>query len=170
MERPGSDEYNAYYGLYVGHVPDGDIFNILNTELGKAHELLDPLCDEDGEFRYAPGKWSLKEVLGHVIDTERVFGFRALSMARSDPAALPGMDQDHYAENCNAHGRPMADLLAEFDLIRRSTIALFKSFDDEMTQRRGMASGFEFSVRSFAWIIAGHEIHHRKVLAERYLS
>lgn len=169
MERPQDDEYNSYYRLYTQQVPEGEILGILSAEREKALKLLKPLAEGAAEFRYAPGKWSLKEVLGHVIDTERVFGYRAMCMARADPAPLPGMDQDLYGQNCNAHLRPLADLLEEFDLVRRSNTALFHSFDEAMTLRRGIASGFEFSVRSFAWIIAGHEIHHRKVLNKLYL-
>jgi hypothetical protein len=170
MERPQDEEYNSYYKLYTSQVPEGCIFEILSAELEKALELFKPLDDSAAEYRYAPKKWSLKEVLGHVIDTERVFGYRALCMARADPAPLPGMDQDLYGQNSNAHLRPLRDLLTEFDLVRRSNIALFRSFEEATTVRRGIASGFEFSVRCFAWIIAGHEIHHRKVITKRYLG
>lgn len=170
MQRPASDEYNSFFSLYVSHVPEGDIFDILSAELERVQDLLGPLSDRSAEFRYAPEKWSLKEVLAHVIDTERVFSYRALCVARADPANLPGMDSDQYAKNSNAHSRPLVDLLVEFDLIRRSTIALFRSFDEAMTVSRGIACGFEFSVRGFAWIIAGHGIHHREVITEHYLA
>ena len=169
MERPQNDEYNSYYGLYVNQAPEGDLFEILNSEMQRTLDLLSPLSEDQDAHRYEEGKWSVKEVLGHILDTERIFAIRALSIARGETADLPGMDQDVYADNSNAHHRPLADLLEEYQLLRRSNIALFRGLDPKTALLRGRASGFEFTVRSFLWIIVGHEIHHRRVLEERYL-
>jgi uncharacterized damage-inducible protein DinB len=170
MQRPEANEYFEYYGTYIGKVPDGDILAILEAELGKTLGLLGVLSDEEADYRYAPEKWSIKEVLGHIIDTERLFSHRALSFARNDPAPLPSMEQDDWAKFNNASRRTLAELLDELSAVRRSTIALFRSFDAEMWMRRGTASGYDFSVRTFPWIIAGHEMHHRGVLEEVYLN
>ena len=168
MERPGNDEYHEFYETYVSKVPDGSLLPILAANGLATRQLLAPLSEAQGEFRYAEGKWSIKEVLGHMIDSERLFGFRALAFARNDPAYQPGMDQDVWATSNNAHNRPMAQLLDEFEVVRNGHLALFRSFDDSHWLRRGTASGFEISVRALAWIVAGHELHHRGVIEERY--
>ena len=170
MKRPHPSEHAEYYGLYVNQVPDGDVLEILDEEVGRTVELLGGLPPEWETYRYEPGKWSVREVMGHVVDGERLFGYRALSIARADPADLPSMDQDQWAGSSNAGDRPLAALLDDLERARRSSIAMFESFDEEMWARRGMASGFEFSVRTFPYILAGHEIHHRRVLEERYLK
>ena len=169
MERPQPSEYNEYYGTYIGKVPRGDILELLARGIAETRDLLDDVPPEWETYRYEPGKWSVREVVAHVLDAERVFGYRALSIARADPAPLPGMDQDLWAANANAEGRPLASFLQELDHLRRSHIAMFAGFADEMWGRRGVASGFEFTVRTFPYILVGHEIHHRRVLEERYL-
>lgn len=170
MERPGHDEYNEFYETYVSKVPDGPLLPTLAASGLATRQLLAPLSDAQGQFRYAEGKWSIKEVLGHILDTERLFGFRAVAFARNDPSPQPGMDQDVWAAANNAHTRPMAQLLEELEAVRNGHLALFRSFTEEHWQRRGTASGFEVSVRALAWILAGHEIHHRGVLEDRYLN
>ena len=170
MRRPQPSEYEEYYGLYVGQVPDGDILQILADGVKRTVDLLGGVAPEQETFRYEPGKWSVREVVGHVVDVERVFGYRALSIARADPAALPGMDQDVWAAASNAADRPLARQLEDFRRARASNVAMFEGFDDAVWERSGTASGFPFSVRTFPWILAGHEIHHRRVLEERYLK
>ena len=170
IKRPQPDEYFEYYGRYIDKVPDGDICSILANELQVTLDLLGKVPPDREDYAYAPGKWSIKEVIGHVTDAERVFAYRALSFARRDPAHLPSMEENDWVRVSNATQRPLPELADEFAAVRRSSIALFSSFDDEMSQLRGTASGCEFSVRSIAYIIAGHEIHHRGVLEERYLS
>lgn len=170
MQRPEASEYFEYYGRYIEKVPEGDILSILESELAETLDLLDGLTEERANYRYAPGKWSVKEVIGHLIDVERLFSYRALSFARNDPAPLPSMEQEDWAKFNNASQRTLSELLMEFVAARRSSIAMFRSFDDGMWERQGTASGYRFSVRTFPYIIAGHERHHRGVLQERYLA
>ena len=170
MQRPQPSEYNEYYGLYVGQVPDGEILHILRDGVKRTVDLLAGLSPEQETYRYEPGKWSVREVVGHVIDVERVFGYRALSIARADPVPLPGMDQDVWAASSNAHHRPLAQQLEDFRAARASNVAMLAGFDDAVWERSGTASGYPFSVRTFPWILAGHEIHHRRVLEEKYLK
>ena len=170
MRRPERSECKDYYWLYIDRVPAAEVLEVLAEGVGNTTALLSRLSAEQETFRYAEGKWSIRQVIGHLVDTERVFAFRALSMARADPAPLPPMDQDPWNDRSNSHRRTLASQLEELDLCRRSHVAMFRSFDDEMWSRRGTASGFGFTVRSLPYIIAGHEIHHRRVLEDRYLS
>ena len=170
MQRPEPSEYAEYYGLYVNQVPEGGILDLLARGVRRTGEMLGSLPTDWETYSYAPGKWSIREVVGHIVDTERLFGYRALSMARADAAALPGMDQDQWSAASNAADRPLAALLSDLERARHSSIALFESFDDAMWDRSGTASDCHFGVRSFPYIMAGHEIHHQKVLDERYLK
>lgn len=170
IPRPDPSEYFAYYDTYVRRVPDGDILTVLAEGVAKTLALLDGIPPELEEYRYAPGKWSVREVIGHVIDAERVFAHRALHFARRDPQPLPSMDEGDYARASNAGRRSLRDLADELEAVRKSSIRLFRSFDEATLDYRGTASGYEFSVRSIPYIIAGHEIHHRSVLGERYLG
>lgn len=169
LHRPDDSEYHEYYRLYTAKVPDGNIVGTLSDQIIESVALYESVPPESETFAYAPGKWSIREALGHVIDTERVFAFRALCFARRDPAPLPSFDQDEWVDVSNAGQRPLADLLEEWSLLRKTNVAMFRSFDEETGARRGIASEREFSVRSFAWIIAGHELHHGQLLVERYL-
>jgi hypothetical protein len=170
LERPEASELDPYYAHYVGLVPDGDVITTLRTQIDDTAALLDGLRPTQETLRYAPGKWSVREVIGHVIDTERVFVVRALRFARRDSAPLPSFDQDDYVAQSNAHDRPLSGLMAELRLVRAATIAMFHSFEPTWGLRRGIASDRAFTVRAIAWIIAGHELHHRDILAERYLG
>lgn len=169
QKRPQSNDYAPYYGKYVMLVPEGDFLQILETQIQDMKLLLEPLTDEQADFRYAPGKWSIKETLGHVNDAERIFGVRILRIARGDQTPLPGFEQDDYVKISNAPSRKLSDLLEEFAAIRRATIALIRSLDDASWLRRGTASGKEVTVLAVAFIIAGHSLHHRKIFAEKYL-
>ncbi len=168
LPRPAPDEHASYYANYIGQVPDGDIVDLLATQVDETVTLLSAVSPERETFRYAPGKWSVREVVGHIIDTERVFAARALWFARQAEGAQPSMDQDRWAEVSNAGDRPLADLTAELRAVRDASLALFASFDDETGLRRGIASGNTFTVRAIAWIIAGHERHHAAILRREY--
>ena len=167
--RPSTTEHDPFYSTYIDKVPDGPIVELLQSELDQALAVLRAIPPELETYAYAEGKWSVREALGHVIDTERVFGFRALNFAREASAQLPGMDQEVWSAVSNAGDRPLAELIDEFEAVRRGHVAMFGGFDDAVWERRGFASGFEGSVRALAYIITGHEIHHREVLQARYL-
>ena len=170
MQRPAPTEYPDFYAGYVGGVPDGEILTLLRLELDRTSSLLRALTPERASHRYGEGKWSVKEVVGHLIDTERMFGYRAHCFARQDPAPLPGFDQEDYVRSSNAADRPLAELVDELNAVRQSNIALFQSLDDAMWSHRGIGSECEFTVRALAYIVVGHEIHHRSVIEERYLN
>ena len=170
LHRPRADEHAPYYGLYISQAPEGDILEAMARLVDETQQLLAPLTDEEQTFRYQAGKWSPREIIGHLIDTEWTFTYRAIFFARADPATLPPFDQDLWSRTADAHERPMADLLHEFSAIRKATIATFRSFRHEDWVRRGTANHCEFTVRAMPFILAGHELHHRKVLVERYLN
>ena len=170
MQRPAPTEYADFYVGYVSGVPDGEILTLLESEVDRTSSLLRGLTPEQASHRYGEGKWSVKEVVGHLIDTERMFGYRAHCFARQDPAHLPSFDQEDYAKSSNADDRPLNQLVDELNAVRQSNIVLFRSLDDAMWSRRGIGSDCEFTVRALAYIIVGHEIHHRAVIEERYLN
>ncbi len=167
-QRPEPNEYAEYYGRYIEKVPDGDIVEILSRQVEETVELL-AIPPERETYRYAAGKWSVREVVGHMTDVERVFALRALAFARKDPAALPSFEQDDYAATAGAHERALPELADEYRKVRASNVAMFQSFTKEAWARAGVASGCTFTVRAVAWIVAGHELHHREVLETRYL-
>jgi uncharacterized damage-inducible protein DinB len=169
MQRPDPSEYHDYYRRYIDKVPEGDVIVLLSSELERTLALLRRVPSERADYRYASDKWSVKEVVGHVIDSERTFAYRALAFARNDPAPLPSFEQEQYARFSNASRRPLRELAEELEWLRKSNVLLFKSFDEDMWARRGIASDVSFTVRTFPYIIVGHEIHHRRVLEERYL-
>jgi hypothetical protein len=169
-QRPADDEYGAYYGKYVAQVPDADIVAILATQIDDTMALLRKVGEEQAGHRYAPGKWSIREVIGHVTDTERVFGYRALRFARGDQTPLHGFDENAYVPAGQFDKRSLASVLAEFAAVRRATVALLAGLPDEAWARDGTASNARATVRGLAWIIAGHELHHREILATRYLN
>ncbi|WP_419937169.1 DinB family protein [Candidatus Palauibacter sp.] len=171
MKRPGPDEHADYYSTYIDRVPtDRPLADVLGEAPDALEALLSGLPVERETFAYEPGKWTCREVLGHVIDTERLFSYRALHIARADSAELPGMDQDEWAAASNAAGRPIAELLPEFRGLRAANAAFFASLDEDALSRRGVASGSECTVRAIIHIIAGHELHHREMLRARYLA
>jgi hypothetical protein len=166
--RPQSDEYNPYYERYISLVGSEDIIGLLTRQALEAATLFNS-ANAKADFRYAPGKWSVKEMLGHVNDTERIMAYRALRIARGDKTPIEGYEQDHYVRDGNFGQRTLADLIEEFADVRTATLALFRNFDAEAGLRRGVANKNEVSARALAYIIAGHELHHRKVLEEKYL-
>ena len=167
LKKPEANEYAEYYSRYISLVPEGDIVATLETQTKKFLDFLRALPEAKGSYRYAPNKWSVKELLGHVIDAERVFAYRALRFARGDQNPLMGFEQDDYVRSAG-HGRAkMADLIEEFELVRKADILMFKQLDNAAWTRRGTASGNEISVRALANILAGHVEHHWKVLKEK---
>jgi hypothetical protein len=168
MARPDPEEYAAYYHGYVALVPDGDILGTLSRQGRDLPALLREIPERHGDHRYADGKWTVKEVLGHLVDTERVFGCRALVFARGDRTPLPGMDPDDYVSGGRFGSRTIDDLAGELEALRRSHLHLLRALDDEAWARRGTASGCTFTTRAVAWILAGHPMHHVRVLEERY--
>ena len=170
MRPPQPSDYHEYFGPIIGLVPDGDIFSILEQGLDQTLEMLRSLAPGAADYRYAPGKWSIKDVIGHLIDSERTFAYRAFCFARGAEGPLPDFEADPYADAAGASSRSIQDLARELEALRRSTLELFRSFDEEMAGRCGESTGgFRFAVRAFPWIIAGHEIHHRRLIEQRYL-
>lgn len=169
FDRPGPGEHHEYYSLYIDRVPDGDVLDTLERQVEETADLLSSVAPERETRRYAPGKWSIREVVGHIIDAERVFAYRALHFAREDGAPLPSMEQEPWAAASNAGQRDLVDLVSELRTTRRSHVLMFRGLGADAPLRRGVASGREFTVRSLPWIIAGHELHHADVLRERYL-
>jgi len=170
ISRPEETEYLPYYERYVSLVPGDNILEVLGNQLDETLALLRSVPETRAGFRYAEGKWSVKELVGHMIDTERIFAYRALRFARNDRTPLPGYEQDDYIRNASFDACTLADLAAEFESVRRSTLFLFKHLDTDAWMRKGLASEAEVSVRALAYIIAGHELHHREILRDRYLS
>lgn len=167
--RPAPTEYDAYYHGYVSAVPDGDIIDILDRQRISLGELIAAIPPDRADYRYAPGKWTTREVIGHVIDAEWVFTSRALWFARGIATPLPGMDQDEFMSGANFGDRSLSGLAAEFAGLRSADTVLFKSFGEDIMSRVGVASGAEITVRALAHIIAGHAFHHMRVIEERYL-
>jgi uncharacterized damage-inducible protein DinB len=170
IERPQPGEYPEYYNHYVGLVKEGNILELLFSEHMETMELLTSLDEETLAFRYAPGKWTIREVTQHIMDTERILGYRALCFARGEQASLPGFDENLYATNSNANRRKIDDMVRDLSVARASTTELFKSFDAEQLLRTGTANNKKVSVRSILYFLLGHEIHHRNVIGERYLN
>jgi hypothetical protein len=168
--RPAQDEYAPYYEKYVSLVPAGDIVETLERQSADTLALLRSVPEDRAGSSYEPGKWSVKELVGHVIDTERVFSHRALRFARGDRTPLPGYEQDDYVRAANFDARPLSSIAEEFERVRAATVALLRSFDQEAWTRRGSANHNEVSVRALAHILAGHELHHINILRERYLK
>jgi hypothetical protein len=170
INKPDETEYVPYYGKYVSLVPEGNILGVLIGQIDDTTALLLSIPEERGGFRYAPDKWSIKELVGHMIDTERIFSYRALRFARGDKTELPGYEQDDYVRGGSFDDVPLADLAAEFATVRQATVLLFMHLNGEAWTRRGTANESEVSVRALAHIIAGHELHHRSVLRDKYLT
>lgn len=167
--RPESNEYAPYYEKYVSLVPDADLVETLERQGAETLALLRGLDEGRGGHRYEPGKWSVRQLVGHVNDAERIFSYRALAIARGDRAPLPGMEQDEWMAGVDFDARTLASLADEFEAVRAATVQLLRHLSPEAWSRRGTASDNEVTVRALAYIIAGHEAHHVRVLRERYL-
>jgi hypothetical protein len=170
IQRPDETEYQPHFSRYIALVPEGEIVALLTTQNESTMALLRGLPESSGAFRYAPDKWSIKELVAHLSDAERIFAIRALRFARRDETPLPGFEENDYVRAGGFDAYPLADLAAGFENVRRSTVSLFKLMSSEASKRRGKANGAEISVRALAYVIAGHEIHHVNVLRTRYLE
>jgi len=170
ITRPAPADYLPYYGRYIDLVPGEDLLTALREGSEATRRLIEPLPESRGDFRYAPDKWSLKEVLLHVSDTERVFAYRALRFSRKDLTPLPGFDQDQWMAGGGFDARSLKSLVAELRAVRAASLALFESLDEEAWDRAGTANDARMSVRALAFVIAGHELHHQRVLRERYIG
>jgi len=170
IPRPEPSEYVPYYEAYISKVPKGDLLKLLEDQRRETQQLLAGLSEAKALHRYAAGKWSIKEVVGHLMDSERVFCYRALRFARADEKPLQGFDEKAWVPPGRFDARALKDLAAEFDAVRRATIALLSGLDADALARGGMANNNPITVRALAWIIAGHERHHVAILRERYLA
>jgi hypothetical protein len=168
-ERPGVDEHAPYYSAYTAEAPGGDLVAALEKQATDVAALIKGVPEARGGHRYAEGKWSIREVIGHITDSERVFAYRLMRFARGDATALPSFDENLIVKGSDADARTLADLGEEFAAVRRATVTLVRPMQDAQMARRGTASGKEISARALAWIIAGHAQHHMKVLRVRYL-
>lgn len=168
IARPQAGEYAPYHDRYISLVGEGDILATLEDQRRSTMLLLSGRDEAEGNFRCAPGKWTAKEVLGHVCDTERIFAYRALRIARGDTTPMPGFEQDDYVRHGPFSRLALCDLIEEYLAVRRATLSLLRGLDEAAWNRRGTASDNEITVRALAYIIAGHELHHRRILEEKY--
>ena len=169
LTRPDPSEYTAYAERYISLVPDGAIGETLARQFEEYLPLYRGISEEKGAYRYAPGKWSLKQVLGHVIDTERIFGYRGLAASRGDKNPIPGFEQDDYVAAANFDDRSVSALIDEFVMVRAATSLMFKHMSDEMLMRRAIANKNEISARAAGFMIAGHERYHIAHMKQHYL-
>ncbi len=168
IPRPDLGEYNSYYQKYIDLVPPGDVLELLRQQLDDLPAWLGHLTEDEAAHRYAPGKWSIREMVGHLSDTERIFGYRALRISRNDATPLAGFDENAYVEQANAEQRTLEDLLHEWQDVRRASISLFRGMSEAMFARVGTANNAPISVRALVYITAGHLRHHVVILRERY--
>ena len=170
MNRPNESEYAPYYQSYVDQVSENDIMHVLRGELDELDVLLARVPAEKEKYAYADGKWTIREIIGHLIDGERVFGYRALCIARGEKQNLPGFDQNDYMLTAPYNHIELEDLLSELRLVRQANLAMLRNLDEGAWARLGTANGNEVSVRALVFIMAGHVRHHMGVLRERYLA
>ncbi len=170
MSRPEKNEYAEFYANYVSLAGETDVVSTLRNQTDELRDLLVGISAEKENFRYAPDKWSVKELLGHIIDGERVFSYRALRISRGDQTPLAGFEENAYVANSNFSDSGFADLIEEFSLLRGANVLLFKNLTDEAWRRTGTASDATISVRALAFIMVGHVRHHTNILRERYLA
>lgn len=170
IPRPEPGEYAPYYDRYISLISGTDILATLEAQRRQMMILLSGGDEADGDFRYAPGKWSAKEVLGHVCDTERIFAYRALRISRADRTPIEGFEQDDYVRNGPFAKIALAEIIEDYIAVRRATLTLFRNLDEQAWQRRGIANKNEVSVRALAYITAGHELHHRRILEQKYFA
>jgi hypothetical protein len=169
ITKPELAEYRGYFEQYVNLVGEQEVLQLLEKQQQHLPALLSPLTEERAEQPYAEGKWTIKELLGHMVDTERVLGYRALCFSRNEQQPLPGFDENNYVASANFNQRTLPDLLAEYGVVRQATLALFRGMSPEMLARQGNANNNRLSVRALAYVIAGHELHHLHLLRTRYL-
>jgi len=168
IARPEPGEYNPYYDRYISLVAGTDIVGTLEAQRRQTLLLLSGRDEADGNFRYAPGKWTAKEMLGHLCDTERIFAYRALRISRGDQTPMEGFEQDDYVKNGPFTRMPLEEIVEDYIAVRRATLTLFRNLEEAAWTRRGVANKNEVTVRALAYTIAGHELHHRRILEEKY--
>jgi DinB superfamily len=168
IARPEPGEYAPYYDRYISLIPGTDILGTLDAQRRQTMVLLCGRDENEGDFRYAPDKWSAKEVLGHVCDTERIFAYRALRIARGDRTPMEGFEQDDYVKHGPFASAPLAEIIEDYIAVRRATLTLLRNLDEAAWTRKGVANKNEVSVRALAYVTAGHELHHRRILEEKY--
>jgi DinB superfamily len=168
--RPQGGEYASYYQRYIDLATEDDIVAALDAQARETATLLGGLSEAQASHRYEPNKWSVKQLVGHVTDSERIFAYRALSFARGETNSLPGFDQDPYVANAGSDDRSIADLAEELAAVRRANVMMFRALSEEAWSRSGTASDNPISVRALAFILLGHERHHVRILRERYLA
>lgn len=169
IELPQPTEYPRYYQSYLDLVKDGDLIKTLKDQIIDIQAVIATIPEEKEGFAYAEGKWTIKEVIGHIIDTERILAYRAMRFARKDKTVLPGFDENTFVANANFNKRTLYELAHEFAIVREANITMFKTFDKEQLMEKGNANGQEVSVRSIIYMIAGHASHHVNVIRTKYL-
>jgi DinB superfamily len=167
MARPDRSEYAAYYEKYVSLVPEEDIVEAMHAEIARTVDFLTGVSDREASVCHPPYTWTAKQVVGHLTDAERIFGYRALRIARGDSTPLPGFDENAYVQTAQFDRHPFADLVAEFQTVRQSQLILFQNLPTTAWSQRGIANGDAVSVRGLAYIIVGHERHHAAILRQR---
>ena len=170
VAKPQAGEYAPFAEKYISLVAEGDIVATLEQQRRNLVLLLSGRDEADGDFRYAPEKWTVKEALGHINDTERIFAYRALRIARGDKTPLAGFEQDDYVLGSGHNQCALSDLIEDFIAVRRASVSLFRNLPEDAWTRRGVANNHDFSVRALAYMVAGHELHHSKILTEKYFS
>ena len=170
IARPEPGEYNPYYERYISLVQGTDILGTLDAQRRQTMLLLSGRDEGEGDFRYAPDKWSVKEVLGHVCDTERIFMYRALRIARGDQTPMEGFEQDDYVKNGSFGRMPLPEIIEDYIAVRRATLTLLRNLDEDAWMRKGVANKNDVTVRALAYITAGHELHHRGILEDKYFA
>ena len=170
MMRPNPGDYDPYFERYIKLVEDDNIIKILYEQNKTTREKIKSISDYKGNYRYADGKWTIKEVVGHILDSERILAYRALSLARGEKKSLPGFDHNDYVREGNFNRRELTELSFEFKLLRESNLLMFKNFSEEMLCKKGLANEASVTVLALLYIIAGHEKHHLNVLEEKYLN
>ena len=170
LRRPEENEFPPSGKIYVSQVYSDDVIQVLTEQIGKTAMLLRSLRDEEAMTAYAPGKWTVKQVVGHMSDAERIFAYRILRIARGDTTPLAGFEQNEYVPRAGSNERTLHDLLQEFATVREATFTLLRGLPDEAWDRFGTASGSSVSVRGVVFMMAGHELHHYKILRDRYLQ
>lgn len=168
--RPSIEEYFPFHEQYIGLVGEGDVTALLAEQLASTTELLSDIPEAQADYRYAEGKWTLKEVIGHISDNERVMAYRLLRAARGDRTPLAGYDQDEFMSGASFQSWSLAQIIEDYISVRKSTLALLRGLTDEAWLRIGVSNGGDVSVRAIAYIIAGHELHHLKIIHEKYLA
>lgn len=170
MPRPNLSIVPEFYHKYINQVPENDLMEAFQKESPSFTQFMENIPEAKREYRYSEGKWTIKEVVQHIIDGERVFDYRALCFARKDPAPLPGFDENIFAANAKSENRNWNDLMEEFKVVRKSSEYLFGSFDEEQLNARGISSNHSNYVLAFGYVIIGHSLHHLNVIRERYLA